>query len=77
MFSLGSGCEKASGPNGFIAFFFKKAWPIVGSDVINVVQYFFQLGILSEVNSTIITLVPKTNHQSHRLQAHCLLQCSL
>ena len=63
MFSLGS--EKASSPDSFIAFFFKKAWPIVGSDVINTVQSFFQLGkIQSEVNSIIITLVSKIGNPS-------------
>ncbi len=40
MFSLGS--EKAPGPDSFTDFFFKNAWPIVGSDVCKTVQSFFQ-----------------------------------
>ena len=52
--------SKASGPDGFSSLFFKKAWSIVGSDVVEAVESFFNLGcLLREINCTIIALVPK------------------
>jgi hypothetical protein len=39
MFSLKN--NKATGPNGFNAGFFKRTWHIVGEDVINAVSSFF------------------------------------
>ena len=43
-----------------LLFFFKAAWSIVGSDVINAVLSFFKSGsLLREINCTIIALVPK------------------
>uniref|UniRef100_A0A2N9HE77 Reverse transcriptase domain-containing protein n=1 Tax=Fagus sylvatica TaxID=28930 RepID=A0A2N9HE77_FAGSY len=63
MFSLGN--EKAPGPDGFTAYFFKKSWSIIGRDVCHAVKSFFQSGsLLKEVNSTIITLVPKVQNPS-------------
>ena len=51
---------KAPGPDGFSSFFFKAAWSIVGSDIINAVLSFFKSGsLLREINCTIISLVPK------------------
>nr|GEZ64386.1 hypothetical protein [Tanacetum cinerariifolium] len=58
MFSIYS--NKAPGPDGFSSLFFKKAWSIVGKDVCIAVKYFFDNGkIPREINSTIISLVPK------------------
>jgi hypothetical protein len=52
--------SKAPGPDGFSAGFFQKAWPVVGEDVMDAILEFFSSGnLLREVNSTIITLVPK------------------
>lgn len=52
--------NKAPGLDGFTVEFFKKAWPIVGGDVIFAIKSFFESGmLLKEVNGTIITLVPK------------------
>ena len=63
MFSLGS--EKNPGLDGFFAYFLKKTWNIVGCDVAKAIHSFFQSGkLLGEVNSTIITLVPKTANPS-------------
>ena len=52
--------SKAPGPDGFTSLFYKKAWSIVGNDVIEAVISFFNSGcILREINCTIIALVPK------------------
>ncbi|GJR84402.1 RNA-directed DNA polymerase, eukaryota, reverse transcriptase zinc-binding domain protein [Tanacetum coccineum] len=52
--------NKAPGPDGYSASFFKKAWSIVGKDVCLAVKEFFDTGkILRKINSTLIALVPK------------------
>ncbi|GJT73883.1 auxin efflux carrier [Tanacetum coccineum] len=54
------GCDKSSGPDGYTAAFFKGAWEIVGSDVVNAVKEFFVNGkLLKELNHTVIALIPK------------------
>ena len=55
--------NKAPGPDGFTARFFKAAWDVVGSDVCKAVKVFFQNGkMLGELNTTIISLVPKSKN---------------
>ncbi|GKC06324.1 reverse transcriptase domain, reverse transcriptase zinc-binding domain protein [Tanacetum coccineum] len=54
------GCDKSSRPDGYTAAFFKGAWKIVGSDVVNAVKEFFVNGkLLKELNHTVIALIPK------------------
>ncbi|GJZ55432.1 RNA-directed DNA polymerase, eukaryota, reverse transcriptase zinc-binding domain protein [Tanacetum coccineum] len=63
MFGIGN--DKAPGPDGFTAVFFKKSWNIVGSDVCEAIKEFFRSNkLLGEVNATLITLVPKIQHPS-------------
>ncbi|GJW74463.1 RNA-directed DNA polymerase, eukaryota, reverse transcriptase zinc-binding domain protein [Tanacetum coccineum] len=58
MFTIGD--NKAPGPDGFSAKFFKNAWHIVCKDVCRAVKEFFSNGQrLGELNATIISLVPK------------------
>ncbi|GJZ46362.1 hypothetical protein Tco_0593958 [Tanacetum coccineum] len=58
MFSVDG--NKASGPDGFSSYFFKKACSTMGDDVCKAVRDFFKNGkILKEINSTLITLVLK------------------
>ncbi|GJV55861.1 RNA-directed DNA polymerase, eukaryota, reverse transcriptase zinc-binding domain protein [Tanacetum coccineum] len=60
MFSIDD--NKAPGPDGFTAKFFKKAWFCIGEDVCNAVEEFFLNGkLLGELNDTLITLVPKVS----------------
>nr|GEZ79976.1 hypothetical protein [Tanacetum cinerariifolium] len=55
--------DKAPGPDGFTAKFFKKSWDIVGKDVYEAVKDFFKTNkLLGEVNATVITLIPKVQH---------------
>nr|GEY14494.1 RNA-directed DNA polymerase, eukaryota, reverse transcriptase zinc-binding domain protein [Tanacetum cinerariifolium] len=52
--------DKAPGPDGYTACFFKKAWNVVGMDVCLVMKEFFQTGkLLKEMNATIMSLIPK------------------
>ncbi|XP_074314480.1 uncharacterized protein LOC141649696 [Silene latifolia] len=52
--------NKAPGPDGYTSQFFKDDVDIVGEDLIAVVKEFFQSGqLLTQVNSTVLTLVPK------------------
>ncbi|GKA39074.1 RNA-directed DNA polymerase, eukaryota, reverse transcriptase zinc-binding domain protein [Tanacetum coccineum] len=67
--------EKALGPDGFTAVFFKKSWRIVGRDVCDAVQEFFNTNkLLREVNATLITLVPKTQ-QPNRVSDYRPIAC--
>lgn len=63
LFSFGN--DKAPGPDGFGAFFFKQAWEIIGDDVIQAIKSFFLGGhLLREVNVTSIALIPKCSNPS-------------
>jgi hypothetical protein len=63
MFSMKG--NKAPGPDGFLGSFYHKAWSVVGACVEDAVLELFGSGqLLKEVNSTIITLVPKKRNPS-------------
>lgn len=52
--------NKAPGPDGYSAGFFKKSWEVVGKEVVEAVKSFFRSGeLLQELNSTTIALIPK------------------
>lgn len=58
IFAMGD--DKPSGPDGYSAIFFKKAWTVIGEDVCLAVKDFFRTGkLLKEVNATLIALIPK------------------
>nr|GEV31559.1 hypothetical protein [Tanacetum cinerariifolium]GEV60443.1 hypothetical protein [Tanacetum cinerariifolium] len=58
LFSLG--VNKALGPDGFSAAFFKETWDIISDDVCKAIKEFFTNGILlKELNHTITALIPK------------------
>jgi len=58
MFSLKN--NNAPGLDGFNAVFFKRMWQIVGEDVINIVNSFFQTHRMhKEMNATTISRIPK------------------
>ena len=58
LFSMPS--NKAPGPDGFPAEFYRASWPIIKDDFVTAVQSFFMYGLLPRgVNATILTLIPK------------------
>ncbi|XP_021996030.1 uncharacterized protein LOC110893223 [Helianthus annuus] len=58
MYAIGN--DKAQGPDGFTAAFFKHAWNIVGNDISNAVLDFFNTGkLLKQLNHTLLALIPK------------------
>lgn len=74
LFSIGN--EKAPGPDGFSAGFFKSCWEIVGNDLILVVKDFFSTGkLLMQIYATNISLIPKIANPNivadYRLIACC------
>jgi len=80
--------NKAPGPDGYKALFFKKPWDIVGNDVVSAIKSFFASGcLLKEVNATTIALIPKVPNPTlkdfrpisccnkHYLQVYCEAYC--
>uniref|UniRef100_A0A803PUJ5 Reverse transcriptase n=1 Tax=Cannabis sativa TaxID=3483 RepID=A0A803PUJ5_CANSA len=60
--------SKSPGPDGFFSFFYQDNWEIIGKDVSKVVLPFLNSdNIIKEINSTIITLVPKRLKTKERL----------
>ncbi|GJY63013.1 RNA-directed DNA polymerase, eukaryota, reverse transcriptase zinc-binding domain protein [Tanacetum coccineum] len=58
LFDIGD--NKAPRPDGYSSVFFKKSWEVTGKDVCDAIKEFFSKGqLLGELNSTLITLVPK------------------
>uniref|UniRef100_A0A803QNJ8 Reverse transcriptase domain-containing protein n=1 Tax=Cannabis sativa TaxID=3483 RepID=A0A803QNJ8_CANSA len=53
--------NKSPGPDVFSSSFYQDNWEIIGSEICGAVKSFLESGnILKEINSTIITLVPKS-----------------
>ncbi|XP_039011849.1 uncharacterized protein LOC120140931 [Hibiscus syriacus] len=57
--------DKAIGPDGYTSLFFKKAWPVIGEEVIEAIKFFFKESfIYPAFNATSIALVPKIPNPS-------------
>lgn len=71
MFSLNP--NKAPGPDGLISAFFKGAWSVVGTEVINAITTFFNSRFLPKMNSTILSHpeIPRRN-SSHWILPYLL-----
>ena len=60
---MGHRDEKAHGIDEYATYFFKKAWHIIGGEVVVAVQDFYKTRkMLNAINCTTITLVPKVKH---------------
>ncbi|XP_039071270.1 uncharacterized protein LOC120218393 [Hibiscus syriacus] len=61
----GQGNNKSPGPDGYNAFFFKRAWSIVGEDFLAAVRYCFDHSfMLPSFNATVVVLAPKIPNPS-------------
>ncbi|XP_074297209.1 uncharacterized protein LOC141627911 [Silene latifolia] len=57
--------DKSPGPDGYTSQFFRDAWDIVGEEISGAILNFFKTGkLLAQINSTIITLMPKVDRPS-------------
>ncbi|XP_062089720.1 uncharacterized protein LOC133796262 [Humulus lupulus] len=53
--------NKAPGPNGYGSCFYQENWNLIGDEVVEAIFSFLKTGqLFKEINSTVITLVPKT-----------------
>ncbi|XP_062075390.1 uncharacterized protein LOC133779445 [Humulus lupulus] len=53
--------NKAPGPDGYGSFFYQGNWDLIGDEVAEAIISFLKIGqLLKEINTTVITLVPKT-----------------
>ncbi|GKV37600.1 hypothetical protein SLEP1_g45612 [Rubroshorea leprosula] len=70
--------NRSPGPYGFTAEFYKATWSIVGDLVVKAIKEFFSSGqLLKEVNSTIISLVPKIQNPTKMTEFRSLACCNL
>ncbi|XP_074264272.1 uncharacterized protein LOC141586807 [Silene latifolia] len=68
---------KSPGPDGYSSQFFKDSWEIVGGDVVAAIKDFFQTGkLLKQVNTTSITLIPKTDNPTSVLEFRPIACCN-
>lgn len=72
------GNNKAPGPDGYNALFFKRAWATIGDDVFGAVEEFFVSGkLLKQVNHAFIALVPKVDNPSNINQFRPISCCNV
>ncbi|GKC03922.1 RNA-directed DNA polymerase, eukaryota, reverse transcriptase zinc-binding domain protein, partial [Tanacetum coccineum] len=61
LFDIGD--NKAPCPDGYSFVFFKKSWKVIGDDFYKAVKEFFNSGkLLKDLNSTVISLIPKSQN---------------
>ncbi|KAL2250081.1 UNVERIFIED_CONTAM: putative mitochondrial protein [Sesamum indicum] len=60
VFDIGE--DRAPGLDGYSSGFYKNAWPVVGQEITKAVLEFFSMGkLLKQINSTILTVIPKVH----------------
>ncbi|XP_074277953.1 uncharacterized protein LOC141601558 [Silene latifolia] len=70
--------NKSPGPDGYSSGFFKAAWNEISASFISAILDFFQTGkLLKEVNSTLITLIPKGNSPATMMDYRPISCCSI
>ena len=75
LFNIGS--DKSPGPDGMSALFYKHYWEVINQDLIEAVTSFFTRGhILTEINHTFITLIPKSDKAAKVSQFRPISLCN-
>ncbi|XP_021741304.1 uncharacterized protein LOC110707584 [Chenopodium quinoa] len=70
--------DKAPGIYGFNVVFFKKAWPMIKTDIYAAIFFFFETGVIAKQwNCTTITLVPKVQHPSYVKKFRPIAYCTM
>ncbi|XP_074305100.1 uncharacterized protein LOC141640037 [Silene latifolia] len=70
--------DKAPGPDGYSSKFFKDSWDIVGEEVSEAIMDFFESGsLLGQINTTMVTLIPKTARPTSILQYRPITCCNV
>ncbi|KAL0460951.1 UNVERIFIED_CONTAM: (+)-epi-alpha-bisabolol synthase [Sesamum latifolium] len=70
--------EKAPGPDGYSAKFYKAAWPVIGLEVSTAVREFFANGrILKQINATLLTLLPKVHMPCRVSEYRSIAYCNV
>ncbi|KAJ9557048.1 hypothetical protein OSB04_011662 [Centaurea solstitialis] len=76
LFQIGN--NKAPGSDGFSAKFFKKAWDIIGKDIMVAIHNFFYRGhLVRELNHTLLCLLPKSVNASSVSEFRPISCCSV
>ncbi|XP_060969488.1 uncharacterized protein LOC133036771 [Cannabis sativa] len=70
--------DKSPGPDGMTPAFYQKCWSIVGSDVVKVVQKFFETGEFEEgCGDANIVLIPKKKNPEDMTQLRPIALCNV
>lgn len=69
---------RAPGPDGFIPFFFKHFWEVVGNDVWGLVNNSFRRGHIEDnITETLLVLIPKENNLTHLNKFRLISLCNV
>ncbi|XP_019236486.1 PREDICTED: uncharacterized protein LOC109216760 [Nicotiana attenuata] len=76
MFQIDS--NKSPGPDGYGSGFYKAAWDVIGDDITAAILEFFHNGkLLKQVNSTMISLIPKVTVPDNASQFRPISCCNV
>ncbi|XP_074318598.1 uncharacterized protein LOC141655416 [Silene latifolia] len=69
---------KTSGPDGYSSAFYKDSWSIIGDEVCQAVKDVFRSGkLFRQLNTTVLTLIPKCKVPTHVTQFRPIACCNV
>ncbi|KAL2251582.1 UNVERIFIED_CONTAM: hypothetical protein Sindi_2280500 [Sesamum indicum] len=70
--------DKAPGPDSYSSGFCKASWSVVGKEVTQAIFQFFSMGkLLKQVNSTLLSLIPKVHNPTLVVDFRPILCCNI